>query len=731
MRTLRRQSSSEYHAEEGARNRAHGSRDSMMRYEKQEYPDQRYGKPFEVHSDDTSRSDVTEDVEFGVAVSTGNYAAFVQQKQREQAMAPVAEHRMAQFSEQDGDAVIGLPVETRNYMALLGGAGTAVQRKSVNYSAGREYGQVASSYGRDDANRGQWKQMPPSNQAQHEDDDVEPVLGLPVSTGNYAAMISHPASHRQQSANRSNRSSMEERTPPQSAAVYGNHGYQSLAMDRRFSAPAFGQPEPIHDQLRQDHYNKHDVRNDSRGLNTEDNGGAQAMKNRRATEPIRSNKNVRVSCFDDPNGTHGVVPHAGWLFIRSQTLKKWKKQYAVVSGLEFKYSTGPGHSPKEYGIIESIRERPEETYGLTITLAGGREIVAYCEREVDYDGWFSAVNKELNRMETQKSRTQTNYVLNQSAEGFEGYLSKLERNRTWKEYYFILRQDGFLMCKENPNTLGDPRSSGYVQAVSFADNHQYALAIQLDSGVALIVGAASYEEQMTWYTSISALVSQTKTKTPPSSTAVRSGYVKTLIKNHSGWLNKQTGLFKSWKRLFFTLHGNEIVCAKDTTLPKLHCERVRAIEDWDGKVNGFLIRMESGSVWKVQAETYDSAKQWRSTLEEACRRSGHKTLQRQLSRRKGSQVIVFGGWLTAVKNGIKVRQYYVLDGSTLGYADDIHNHLTAIGVVVDVGAARDLECGMVITFQNRSQLKVAMDSVESNRMWYEVLNAAVRADQTQ
>ncbi|DAZ98228.1 TPA: hypothetical protein N0F65_011696 [Lagenidium giganteum] len=610
-----------------------------------------------------------QDAELGLAVDTRNYQALLQEKAQSRSKATFE----AKFSDRGGmdhDAVVGLPIETRNYVALIGD---------------RQAPRVVDA-------------------GDLSDDDDDAVLGLPASTGNYVAMLGDQKGGK--------------------AGVRGR-GYSELANGRRTdrvgSTPAnIGMDTPGTDQ---------------RGYSVVPRADAfvtapvaRGQQQQQQQQP----HGTRLSCFDDPSGAHGVVPHSSWLYIKSRTFKTWKRYYATLSGLEFKYSSGPGHAPKGFGIVQAIRAWDEEPYGLIFVLTTNKQVPAYCTREADYDKWLEAVNKALDRQQTKYSKSRTNYVVAKASDGHEGYLYRQERNKSWKEFFFCLRSDGFLMCKEDEQTIADAKTSGYVKAVSFADSHPNGLAIQLDTGVSLLVYAQSYDDKMMWYAAMSSMAAANDTTNNLSNTSVKSGYVKTARNNYSGWLCKQTGLFKSWKRMYFTLHGNELTFAKDTNCPILLCDKVRSVEEWSGKTNGLQISLKSGRVWKVYAETYDSAKHWRTVISEACRHAEHTNIKRYLAGRKRKNLPpVFGGWLTSVKNGVKVRHYYVLDDNILGSSDDVDNQLSAIGFVVDVSKARDLPCGLVITLANRSRMKVAADSVDSFSAWLECLNAAANSRDNQ
>lgn len=632
-----------------------------------------------------------EEIEMGLAIDTRNYQALLKKnapanhsssssggdRQRYSYSQPPPRYSsiltregesaiLSAAGDAEEDVVIdrtvkGLPIETRNYQVLLFNQGREKEPPLVGVavSANHKNAKYALNHR--------------SSSNNTDGEEVDAVLGLPINTGNYAARGKGKGKEKN----------------------HRSRGYSDLAgvAERRVSAPAIP---------------------------------GKRSSAQYATAPVESKQQPRASCFDTRRGsTVAVVPQTGWLFIQSKTFKSWKKYYAVLSGLEFRYSKGPGHPPKGFGTVHAVQRWDGMLYGIKLVLSSGMDIPVYCESEADVDEWMTAFQKSLEKSQSQSENTKTSYTLTAS-EQHEGYLFRHEtRAGTWRRYFFAVRIDGYIECKATEDASAvDGKHSGYIESVSFADEHPNGIAIQLDSGSSVLVYADTYDERMLWYAAMSS-AAMANDRTPHIATSVKSTYVQTARANHAGWMHKQAGLFKSWKRFYFTLHGSELSFSKGTNSSVVLCDNVHSIEDWDGKQNGLQIRLKSGRVWKVYADSYDSAKRWRTLIANATRRGGdHFSAKRYLASRKRKGLpAVFGGWLTNVKDEVTLRQFYVVDGKTMGFANEVDHQLQQIGSVVNVGASRDLTCGIVVTFANGSKLKLAADSIESYKSWYEILNA--------
>ncbi|EGZ24324.1 hypothetical protein PHYSODRAFT_541890 [Phytophthora sojae] len=588
----------------------------------------------------------------------------------------------------DDRTVVGLPVDTRNYEAIVSGS-RPIRSDPGTFNLLNRRATVATM-----------PQMPISQRAKEDEEELrsqqsqpvavvgdvgedDAVMGLPISTGNYVAYLAG------------------EQGSGLKQAGHRNRGYSNLAPEKE---PRVSDPY---------------LSSSRRGRSPPDSFTTAPSNNNNNSS---KNDDRLPSCFDNRRASNAAfVPHAGWVFIRHGAFKTWKRYYAVLSGTEFKYSKGVGQSPKGFGLLSAVKRMEDLRYGILLEFGDGGTLQIRCPSETEYEQWLEFMEKTIERNQTINTQSKTSYTLTAS-EQHEGYLFKQEKNKAWKRCFFVVRIDGYIECRDHEHGPADRKYSGYIKAVSFADCHANGLAIQLSTDTSMVCYADSYDEQMLWYGAISAAASANG-KTAQPKTSVKSCYVQTALSNYAGWLYKQAGLFKGWKRLYFTLHGVELAYAKDTNSETVLCDKAHSVEEWEGHANGLLIRLISGRVWKVHAESYETAKRWRSVISSACRHAETFNLKKYLnSRRRKKLRPVFGGWLTEVNKGSRLRRFYVIDGSTLGVANDVDNQLERLGTVVDVGSTRDLECGMVFTLANGNKLKVNCDSLADSRCWYECLN---------
>ncbi|KAF4046683.1 Pleckstrin homology domain-containing protein [Phytophthora infestans] len=587
--------------------------------------------------------------------------------------------------EEEGDhTVVGLPVDTRNYEAIVSGS-RPIRSDPGTFNLMNRRATVATMPQMPQRVKDSEEMRPDQNQAavantgDAGEDDA--VMGLPISTGNYVAYLAgQQGSGIQQAGHR-------------------NRGYSNLAQEKE---PRVSDPY---------------LSSSRRGRSPDSY----------TTAPSNNNQdNTRPSCFDNRRASNAAyVPHSGWVFIQHGAFKTWKRYYAVLSGTEFKYSKGAGQSPKGFGLLMSVHKLDSLRYGLVLEFGDGDTLQIRCPSEKEFEQWHGAMEKVIERNQNLNSQSKTSYTLTAS-EQHEGYLFKQEKNKAWKRCFFVVRIDGYIECRDHDHGTADRKCSGYIKAVSFADCHANGLAIELSTGISMVCYADSYDEQMLWYGAISAAATANG-KTAQPKTSVKSSYIQTALSNHAGWLYKQAGLFKGWKRLYFTLHGVELAYAKDTNSETVLSDKAHSVEEWEGHANGLLIRLISGRVWKVLAESYETAKRWRSVISSACRHAETFNLKKYLnSRRRKKLRPVFGGWLTDVRKGSRLRRFYVMDGATLGVANDVDNQLERLGTVVDVGSTRDLECGIVFTLANGNKLKVNCDSLADSRCWYECLNFSLK-----
>ncbi|KAL7692444.1 putative pleckstrin domain, PH-like domain superfamily [Plasmopara halstedii] len=650
------------------------------------------------------------------------------------------------FIDDDNDdtTTLGIAVNTRNYQTLLDNLAQRRRTSSVVIMSPKYRRQtvVVFPQGKNTKPESPREYMIDDEEEDDEEARDETVVGLPVDTRNYEAIVSRELpTHSDPGTFNVNYRRATVDIMPQSVPeedVFTSHSIVSENSDDDDTVMGFpvntgnsvsyqveesesGRRDPVHRQRRYSTLEKEPrvsdpYRSSSQCGTASQDSFTTAPNNSIHTDP-------RASCFDSRRASNAAyVPYSSWIYIQHGKLKAWKRYFAVLSGMEFKYSKGAGHSPKGFGLLTAVRRAHDIRYGLWLELDGDTSLLIRCSNVDEFEQWQNAAEKAIERL---NSQNMTSYTLSAS-ERHEGYLFKQEKNKTWKRCFFVVGTDGYIECRDSEQDQPDRKCSGYIKAVSFADCHANGLAIQLSAGVSLVCYADSYDDQMLWYGAISA-AANANGKTAQAKTSVKSCYVETAVSNHAGWLYKQGGILKTWKHLYFTLHGTELAFAKDTNSETVLCDYAVSVDEWSGHANGLSIRLISGRVWKVYAESYETAKRWRSVIRSACRAAESFNLKKYLtSRRRKKLKPVYGGWLTEVRKNFRLRRFYVIDGTTLGVANDVDNQLRPLGHVVDVGSTRDLECGMVFTLANGTTVKVICDSLADSKCWYECLNFSLK-----
>uniref|UniRef100_M4BDH2 PH domain-containing protein n=1 Tax=Hyaloperonospora arabidopsidis (strain Emoy2) TaxID=559515 RepID=M4BDH2_HYAAE len=578
-------------------------------------------------------------------------------------------------------AVVGIPVDTRNYEAIVSGS-RPIRSDPGTFNLLNRRATVSTMTQFVDGREEDGPPTRPEGEDNDDDDgcaEEDAVMGLPISTRNYVAYLAG------------------EQGPGIQQTGHRHRGYSTLVSEKEVREPRVSDPYVL-----------------------------SSHRQKSPSDSCTSRKDTRPSCFDNRRASNAaVVPHAGWVFVQRGAFRSWKRYYAVLSGSEFKFSKGMGQSPKGFGFLVSVKRMKDLPCGLHLEFDDGSVLQIRCPSDFEYEHWLRAMEKTIERNQNFNSQSKTSYTLTAS-EQHEGYMFKQEKNKAWKRCFFVVRIEGYIECRDGEYGIPDRKYSGYIKAVSFADCHANGLAIQLCTDVSMVCYADSYDEQMLWYGALSAGASANERLAQPKM-SVKSCYVQTAVTNYAGWLWKQAGLFKGWKRWYFTLHGAELGYAKDTNSKTVLCDKAHSVEVWEGHANGLLIRLMSGRVWKVHAETYETAKRWRSVISSACRHAETFNLKKYLnSRRRKKLTPVFGGWLTEMRKGLCLRRFFVVDGAMLGAANDVDNQLERLGTVVDVGSTRDLEHGMIFTLANGTQVKVNCDSLADSRCWYECLNFSLK-----
>jgi len=89
--------------------------------------------------------------------------------------------------------------------------------------------------------------------------------------------------------------------------------------------------------------------------------------------------------------------------------------------------------------------------------------------------------------------------------------------------------------------------------------------------------------------------------------------------HHSGWLKKEGSRVKSWKRRYFTLHGNTLSYydSADTGSAAKGYGHVKGVEVNANRVNSLDVMFERGRLLRVCAKSHDDMEEWLCILSEA------------------------------------------------------------------------------------------------------------------
>nr|CCA14960.1 conserved hypothetical protein [Albugo laibachii Nc14] len=567
----------------------------------------------------------------------------------------------------------------------------------------------------------------------YSDNLMDPTLiSIPVQTGNYVAIL--PSGAKARSANRRCTVPCTIEDLRTRDFVSEDCNNNSLG-DNKLLRQSLPQPLP---PLLRSHAS----------VNTDSNSLKAVGSSRR-----------RFSSFNTQRAQNGIVPCSGWLTIAiGSSRSRWKQYYVVLSGLELRYSKKPGHTPEAIGMLKCIKTWDQETHGLVFE-AGTFTLNACCKSGGQVQKWLKAIEEAMDREKRiAASDTTTAYSFRNSNKSHEGILNRYSPSKTitkrshqWKKCIFHIRQgDGYLSCRELPQDAEpaslqraksaslsslsdgaiDEECSGYVTGITIAEGFDFGLGIELEN-VSVLVQAESYDDYMLWYTAISAAISSLDRSVHPGGiTSIRSSFIDSFCPNYSGWMYKQVGILRQWKLQYFTLHGGEIGYARDSTSRLSHCEKVISVSNWDDKLHGLRIKLQSGRIWRVYLESYQSASHWRKILTDAASQDySQAQLKRYIATRKRhNESIIYAGWLSLSEPGREPeqhRRFYVLEQGIVGCADDVNHQLSPIGMVVDITASRDQEFGILVTFANRKKLLLIADSVDSTRAWFECLKQCI------
>lgn len=398
----------------------------------------------------------------------------------------------------------------------------------------------------------------------------------------------------------------------------------------------------------------------------------------------------------------------GWLLKKGQQFKTWKRRYFMLERNRLVYYEAIEGDILGSGVVFDVSMGDARPYCLDVRFQNGRLLQIVAADQEEFTEWFKALQSASNMTESFLSQ---NNVAQESLE---------------QEFDYDRGDDLGLDLDFTSEFVGggvdnnlDDSGDGYSSWTEAMENKpEYGKASSWDSE-----GDISSDTDL-----VSAGGSRSRRDSDSSSVGSRT-------MGCHGWLHKEGGNFKTWKRRYFTLYGNKICYYKHESGALLRGYHVAQVASHPCKQFMFSMEVttECGRKLLLAAENKDDYDMWLAALQDAVALADDDPLR--LSTR-GSQSSVsvhasedgisggcLSGWLEKEGHRFKTwkRRFFTLRNGALIYYAEPGAAALGHGIVTRVELDISKPHTLCIHLDNDRVLRVSAESRTELEVWYRAL----------
>jgi len=415
--------------------------------------------------------------------------------------------------------------------------------------------------------------------------------------------------------------------------------------------------------------------------------------------PVES---VSVSNQEDSEEPHEENGFQGWLLKKGQNFKTWKRRYFVLESSRLAYSASAGGEVLGSGVVFEVDVGDLRPFCLSIRFQNGRLLHVVAPTQEAFSKWLDVLGKASNLAES-----------------------------------FLLQSNGNVLFDEQfDNDVGENASDADVD---FTPEDIAEYEVTLRDGASLWFAAMQNKPE---YDALSATSSEqgddeaadaarpTTEMTPRPSDASL-----TVSQGCVGWLKKEGGNVKSWKRRYFTLYGSKLSYYKSEKGSLLRSVRVVDVAAHPTVSLGLVVSTVSGRKLIIQAGSTEEFDKWLGAITGAVNEENDRasavveapTMPTPMESRSSEELkapVSYSGWLQKEGQRFKTwkRRYFTLKNSALIYYSEIGGVARGHGMVKGAHPDDSKPSTLVIEFRSGKTMRVTAASAAEMSSWLDVLS---------
>ncbi|GMF17022.1 unnamed protein product [Phytophthora fragariaefolia] len=390
----------------------------------------------------------------------------------------------------------------------------------------------------------------------------------------------------------------------------------------------------------------------------------------------------------------------GWLLKKGQNFKTWKRRYFVLESSRLAYSVKAGSDILGSGVVFDVDVGDLRPFCLDIRFQNGRLLHVVAPTQEAFSKWFDVLRKASNLAES-----------------------------------FISQSKGEIILDEEFDNDGGENANGVDVEFTEDDLAEYEVTLRDGEGTSLWIAAMQNKPE---YDALSASESEQGEEEEATPQAVGSDTVlsdEALSKSKGcvGWLKKEGGNVKNWKKRYFTLYGSKLSYYKSVKGSLLRSVQVVNIATNPSVSLSLIVSTAGGRKLVIQADSKDEFDMWLGAIRDAVAgKNERKPLEtpsmNSVTENRSSEDLKasasYSGWLQKEGQRFKTwkRRYFTLKNGALIYYSEIGGVARGHGMVKGAHQDDSKPHTLVIEFRSGKAMRVTAAREAEMNSWYQVLS---------
>ncbi|KAE9138128.1 hypothetical protein PF010_g1065 [Phytophthora fragariae] len=393
----------------------------------------------------------------------------------------------------------------------------------------------------------------------------------------------------------------------------------------------------------------------------------------------------------------------GWLLKKGQNFKTWKRRYFVLESSRLAYSAKAGSEVLGSGVVFQVDVGDLRPFCLSIRFQNGRLLHVVAPTQEAFSRWFDVLRNASDLAES-----------------------------------FISQSKGEIVFDEEFDNDGGENADEADVDFTEEDLAEYEITLRDGEGVSLWIAAMQNKPE---YDALSSSASEQGDDVANSSNAasdiVPRSSDETLNESKGcvGWLKKEGGTVKSWKRRYFTLYGSKLSYYKSEKGSLLRSVNAVGIAANPSMSFGLTVSTAGGRKLIIQADSKEDFEMWLGAIREAvaggnARRSSvmePPSMVSVMENRSSNDIKAstsYSGWLQKEGQRFKTwkRRYFTVKNSALIYYSEIGGVARGHGMVKGAFPDDSKPHTLVIEFRSGKTMRVTAAIEADMNLWYQVLS---------